>query len=529
MLQAMDGRDNESERYRLLYDLGCAFSARLDLDELIATVVERCRAVLGAGGVSILLLDSESGELYFPYVAESDPEVARRLASMRFPADRGVAGSVLAEGKARRVSDARAEPAFYDEIDAATGMQTDQILAAPLQSRHGPIGVLEVINPVDGGCFDDDDLAFLEALAGSVAVALDNARMHGELRKREKHLRSQVGVLRRDLARRKNFGRLVGGGPAMREVFRLMESAAASPIAVLVQGETGTGKELVARAIHESGDRADGPFVAVNIAALSAELLESELFGHVRGAFTGALRDRIGLFEAAGGGTLLLDEVGELPAAMQVRLLRVLQEGEVTPVGSNVTRQVDIRVIAATNSDLGVAMKEGRFREDLYYRLAAFPLTLPALRERREDLPLLIDHFLAASAKTHGKRVAGLEPAAFALLDTYDWPGNVRELENEIDRAVALSVDGSVIQARTLSPKLRESPRATGAARREPRPEPVVPAGGPESSAVSSSGDSASLSASSSFDCGAGSGARTGAGTAVSLRTARARFEAGFI
>jgi Nif-specific regulatory protein len=457
------------ERLELLYDLSCAFGAQLDLDELIPMVVGRCREVLNAEGASLLLLDGRSNELYFPYVSERDPAVERQLVGLRFPADKGIAGEVLRNGKARHVRDASADGRFYDRIDAATGMRTRELLAVPLRSKHGPIGVLEVVNPLGARSFDADDLVFLEALAGSVAVALDNARMHAELKAREVRLRTQIGALRRDLARRDSFTEIIGVSEPMREVFRLMESAASTSIAVLIEGETGTGKELVARAIHRSSDRAEGPFVAVNIAALSGDLLESELFGHMRGAFTGAIKDRIGLFEAAHGGTILLDEIGDLPLAMQVKLLRVLQEGEVTPVGASEPRKVDVRVMSATNADLQAAAQAGRFRDDLYFRIAAFPLTLPPLRERREDLALLIDHFVARTAKRHGKRIAGIENAAFEVLAQHRWPGNVRELENEIERAAALTPDGNLVGVTALSARIRRAvaaaPVADAAAR----------------------------------------------------------------
>jgi transcriptional regulator with PAS, ATPase and Fis domain len=261
---------------------------------------------------------------------------------------------------------------------------------------------------------------------------------------------------------------MIGTGPAMTEVFQLMESAAASPIAVLIQGETGTGKELVARGIHRASARANEPFVAVNCAALPETLLESELFGHRRGAFTGATQDQRGLFEAASGGTILLDEIGEMPAAMQAKMLRVLQEGEVTPVGERQPRKVDVRVISATNRDLAAEVARRSFRDDLFYRLGAFPIRVPALRERRQDVPLLTQRFVAAAAERHRKRVPGVAPAALDLLTRFDWPGNVRELQNEIERAVALARDDEILGPERFSPKLRAAattaPAESGAA-----------------------------------------------------------------
>jgi transcriptional regulator with GAF, ATPase, and Fis domain len=326
------------------------------------------------------------------------------------------------------------------------------LIAAPLITEEGSLGVLEAVNRRGGGPFSSSDLALFEALAASVAVAIRNARRFGQMKASEQRLRVQVGSLRRELASR--FSEVIAASHAMADVFRLMESAAASSIAVLIEGETGTGKELVAHAIHRASDRADGPFVAVNCAGLPEALIESELFGHRRGAFTGATADQSGLFRAASGGVIFLDEIGEMPLAMQAKLLRVLQDGEVTAIGDTRPQKVDVRVISATNRDLRAALAAGAFREDLYYRLAAFPIHLPPLRERHEDIPLLAVSFLEAACQRHHKPVAGFDPAAIALLSRAMWPGNVRELQNEIERAVALAHSGETITPGHLSPNL---------------------------------------------------------------------------
>jgi Nif-specific regulatory protein len=443
-----------ANRLQLLYELGCAFAERIELDELVPLVMTKCRDVLDAEGGSVLLLDADTSTFVFPYVADQNPGAAERLAAMRVPVEHSIAGAVVREGRPIRVDAAHNDPRFYAEVDRQTGVRTGSLLAAPLRARHGIIGVIEVVNRRGGGTFTDDDLAFLDALAGSVAVAIENARLYEQVKASEERLRTQVGALRRDLARRDRFTEIVGTGPAMGDVFHLMESAAASPITVLIEGETGTGKELVARAIHRESARADHPFLAVNCAAFQETLLESELFGHRRGAFTGAVQDRRGLFEAADKGTVFLDEIGEMPPAMQAKLLRVLELGEVVPVGDTKPRKVDVRVISATNRNLTVEVAERRFREDLYYRLVAFPIRLPPLRTRREDIPLLAQRFVAAAAERHRKRIPGIEPAAIDRLVRFDWPGNVRELRNEIERAVALARDGEAIAPSHLSEKL---------------------------------------------------------------------------
>ena len=256
---------------------------------------------------------------------------------------------------------------------------------------------------------------------------------------------------------------LLGSSPEMEQLFHLIEKAAASPLPTLIEGETGTGKELVARAIHQASRSAKGPFLPVNCAAVPENLLESELFGHRRGSFTGATADHEGLFEAAQGGTVFLDEMGEMPLSMQPKVLRVLQEGEVTRIGEIRPRKVGFRLVAATNRDLLQEVERGTFRGDLFYRISAFPIRIPALRERRSDVPLLVESFLGAAARRQGKRVGPVTDAAMRALVAFDWPGNVRELQNEVQRAVALGAPGQRIDVQHLSPKLTGGDEASDA------------------------------------------------------------------
>src|SRR5215472_38840 len=422
-------------RTRVLYDLAREFAAQLDLDRLLPLITTKCREVLDAEGVAVLLLDRERDELYFPYFSQVDPETGPKLAGLRFPSDRGIAGSVLKSGRAERVDDPAADPRFYTGVDRSTGMTTRSILAAPLIAQGEAAGVIEAINHRSGP-FVEEDLRLLESLAEVIAIALSNADRFAQMQTSEQVLRKQVGALRRDLVKQDLEREIIGTSPAMAQVLRLIASAAASSIPVLIEGETGTGKELVARAIHRSSNRASGPFIAVNCAAFTETLLESELFGHRRGAFTGATTDEPGLFRAAGGGVILLDEVGEMPLAMQAKLLRVLQESEITPVGDTRPQKVDVRILSATNRDLAAAVTAKTFREDLYYRLAVFPIRLPPLRQRREDIPLLANRFLMLSSQQSGKRIGAIDSDALAALVQFNWPGNVRQLQNEIERAV---------------------------------------------------------------------------------------------
>jgi len=279
----------------------------------------------------------------------------------------------------------------------------------------------------------------LEQVAGAVAVALDHCLAHEEVRRLRDQLAAENVYLREEIRREQGFEEIVGRSRALTDLLREVERVAPTHATVLIQGETGTGKELVARAIHERSGRRGRPLVKVNCAAIAAGLVESELFGHVKGAFTGALAPREGRFKLADGGTLFLDEVGELPPDTQVKLLRVLQEQEFEPIGSSQSVRVDVRVIAATNRDLGRAVEEGRFRADLFYRLNVIPLRVPPLRERPDDVPLLVAFFLQRLAKKLGKPVTRVSGGSMDRLARYSWPGNIRELQNVVERAAILA------------------------------------------------------------------------------------------
>jgi DNA-binding NtrC family response regulator len=296
-------------------------------------------------------------------------------------------------------------------------------------------GIETVVKAMQAGA---QDFFVKPASPERILVSIRNALQMGDLT-------AEVDRLKKHHTGRTSFDDLVGSSPAMRMIKAFGERAAKSSIPVLILGESGVGKEVIARAVHGASERAGKPFVAVNCGALPANLVESILFGHEKGSFTGATDKHLGKFQEAAGGALFLDEVGELPLEMQVKLLRALQEKEIDPVGSKRPVKVDVRIIAATNRDLAQAVKEGRFREDLYYRLNVFPIEAPALRERREDVPALLEHFVRRFNVEEGKRIAGATPETLALLQAYDWPGNVRQLENAVYRAIVLC-DGAFLQ-----------------------------------------------------------------------------------
>jgi formate hydrogenlyase transcriptional activator len=311
-------------------------------------------------------------------------------------------------------------------------------LAVALPAREGQLGALILGPRRDGRLYTSDDAALVEILAGQAATALENARAWEEVRVLEQRMRAENVYLREEMALEQDLAEIVGHSPAIRAVIAQVRQVAPTDVAVLVEGETGTGKELVVRALHGLGPRAERVLVKVACAAIPETLLESELFGHERGAFTGAAARKIGRFEVADGGTLFLDDVDTLPLGVQAKLLRALQEGEVQRLGSNDVRRVDVRIVAATNRDLLAEVRAGRFREDLYYRLNVIPIRIPPLRERIEDVPLLVEQFLRRAGGRLGHTVRGVAAEAMAELQSYTWPGNVRELRNVVERALVL-------------------------------------------------------------------------------------------
>jgi transcriptional regulator with GAF, ATPase, and Fis domain len=453
-----------TQQLELLYDVSRSLHALIELDALLPVIVEKTKELLDAGGCSLILLDETGRELYFPWVSPENSAVAQRLQHLRMPADKGIAGAVVQTGQSLLVPDVHRDPRFYAQMDEQTGGDTRSILAAPLRTKHGIIGVIECVNKRHGE-FTAAEMTFLEALAATVAVSIENASLYDTLKRSEARLRDQVALLARERPVRTRFADIIGTGPEMEKVFRLMESAITSPITVLLQGETGSGKEVIARAIHFEGPRRDKPFVAVNCGAFSETLLESELFGYRKGAFTGATTDKRGLFEAADGGTMFLDEIGDTPATLQVKLLRVLERGEFIPVGDTQVRTVSTRIISASNKDLHTEVRGGRFREDLYYRLSAFPIHIPPLRARREDIPLLVAYLLKRLSQKWGKAEVTVAPAAVEFLLRYAWPGNVRELEHELERAVTLAGDATVLHPEHFSERILSASTSGGRVR----------------------------------------------------------------
>jgi formate hydrogenlyase transcriptional activator len=332
---------------------------------------------------------------------------------------------------------------------AAEGIQS--MCVVPLVLRAKCIGLLSIVSQQRDG-YSDEDAFFLQEVANQVALAVQNMQSYQEIAGLKARLEKENVYLREELRAEHNFEEIVGNSPALLKVLHAVEQVAPTDSTVLIYGETGTGKELVARAIHSRSSRNGRALVSVNCSAISAGLVESELFGHMKGAFTGAIERRIGRFELANGGTIFLDEVGELCLETQVKLLRVLQEHEFEPVGSSHSLRVDVRVIAATNRNLDEAVRAGRFRSDLFYRLNVFPIELPPLRERRSDVPQLVAFCLSQFSKRLGKKIDGVSRESMENLVNYPWPGNIRELQNVIERAIIVSADPTLRLDRDLMP-----------------------------------------------------------------------------
>ncbi len=424
-----------AETLRLLTEASAVINSSLDFQTVLDNIATSAAKVMRAEASSVIILDRARNKLRF---VAATGEGSGDLLGTEFDANKGIAGRVIERGKPEMVQDVQSDADFFGGIDKLTEVRTQSMIAAPMVVASEAIGVVELLNS-RGGRFTENDLGLLEVFANLAAVGVRNARDHQKLKERHQDLCEQV--LRKD--------QIIGESDALAKVANLCTRVAVSDATVLLLGETGTGKELFAKFVHNRSKRVDHPFVAIHCAALSETLLESELFGHEKGAFTGATGQHTGKFESAEGGTVFLDEVGEIPPATQVKLLRVLQEREFERVGGNATIKCDVRVVAATNRDLKAEIAAGRFREDLFYRLNVFPVVLPPLRERRDDIPKLVDYFVGRAAERMGVGAPRVSPGSSAVLMRYDWPGNVRELENIMERAVILC-DGETIEGTDL-------------------------------------------------------------------------------
>jgi len=418
----------------------------------LAEILDILQNDLGMGAGTIMLVSPDRSELVIE-VAQSLSPLQQR--AVRYRMGEGISGRVVQTGKPAIVPKVSEEPEFLDRLRNRRRIGKDEtsFICVPISIGKEVLGALSADRVFDELAPLADDVRLLSIVASMIAndikVRREAAAAREALEEENLSLRSRL----EDVYRPQN---IMGNSGAMREVYRAIQQVAGSDTTVLIRGESGTGKELVAHALHYSSPRARGSFVKVNCAALSENLLESELFGHEKGAFTGAIQSRAGRIQEADGGTLFLDEIGDFSSATQVKLLRFLQEKEFQRVGSNQTLKVNVRILVATNRDLEKAVEDQTFRQDLYYRINVFPIFLPPLRERKDDILLLADHFVEHYARKLGRDVRRITTPAINMMVAYHWPGNVRELENCIERAVLLSNDG-VIHGHHLPPTLQTS------------------------------------------------------------------------
>jgi len=425
----------DRERLETLIEINTLINSNYtDLTVLLTRIIESATKLTMGEASSLLLVNPENNRLYFEIALGTKAADVKRFS---LDMGEGIAGWVAENTTSVIVNDVEQDSRFSDEISKTVGFPTASILAVPMNLKGRCVGVIEIVNKIGGQKFTEDDLQWLEVFATQAAIAIQNARAYQQVQEEILLLNEQIQV-------DKGFHTLVAVSPAIREKLAIAERAAATDSTVLLLGESGVGKELFAEQIHLKSRRREAPFVRVNCAALPETLLESELFGHVKGAFTDATRDRRGRFELADGGTLFLDEIGELPLGVQAKLLRVLQQKTFEKVGSSNSITVDVRLIAATNKDIERSVSDKSFRADLYYRLNVLPIGIPPLRERREDIPELARFFLTKFRRDTKKAIRGFSDEAMELLLGHRWPGNVRELENAVERAVVMCADDMI-------------------------------------------------------------------------------------
>jgi Nif-specific regulatory protein len=438
------------ENITLLYEITKALNEHLDLKRSLYRVLDILSSSMDMVRGTITLLDPVRNEIHIEVAHGITRSAIERV---RYKLGEGVTGQVIETGKAVAIPRISEEPRFLDRTASRKRQQTRQIsfFCVPIKKGNLVIGALSVDKPYDDAYALDDGKRLLSVIATMIAshvIKLETIRLENE------RLRDENRRLQGELKNKYTISNIIGSSNRMREVFQMVSQVCRSNATVLIRGESGTGKELVANSIHYNSQRASAPFIKVNCASLPSNLIESELFGHEKGAFTGAIKQKMGKFEMAHRGTIFLDEIGSINLDVQANLLRILQEKEFDRVGGQRTIKVDVRVIAATNKNLEQAVDEGTFRGDLYYRLNVFPIYMPPLRERKTDMLLLSDYFLEKYAKENHKDIRRFSTPAIDMLMQYHWPGNVRELENCIERAVLLCEEG-VIHSYHLPPTLQ--------------------------------------------------------------------------
>lgn len=437
----------------LLFEISQILDEDMNLSEVIHPLLESMAENIGMERGTITLLNRKTGELS---IEAAYGLSSREMQKGHYKVGEGVTGKVVESGQPIVIPNIEEDPSFLDKTGArkSNSNRKTSFICVPIKSGNEVIGSFSIDRPNQEAEMElDDDVHLLMIVSSMIARAV---KLRQRSEEEQHRLKEENSRLHKELKDRYQPDNMVGNSQAMQEVFDLMSQVSGSDATVLIRGESGTGKELVAQAIHYNSLRADKPFIKVNCAALPESVIESELFGHEKGAFTGAVSTRKGRFEMADGGTIFLDEIGEISPMTQVKLLRVLQEREIERVGGTQTIKINVRILAATNRNLEHEILENTFREDLYYRLNVFPIHIPPMRERKTDLMLLADFFTEKYSKKNRKPIKRISSSAIDLFMSYHWPGNVRELENCIERAVLLSTD-QVIHAYHLPPSLQSA------------------------------------------------------------------------
>ncbi len=425
----------DPEKFETLIEINTLINSNYgDATSLLTQILESATRLSAGEASSLILKNEEDGKLYFEIAL--GPK-GRDVKKFSLNPGEGIAGWVAEHGQSLIVNDVETDSRFYGDISKSIDFPTYSILAVPMIVREKCVGLFEIINKKDKKYFTQSDLQWLEIFAVQAAIAIENAKYLEKARE-------EIGYLRDQISTDKGYHVLIAKSPDIVEKLDLIERIAKTDSSVLILGESGVGKELIAEQVHLRSNRKNGPFIRVNCAALPEGLLESELFGHVKGAFTDAIQNRRGRFELADKGTIFLDEIGDLPLRLQSKLLRVLQQKTFERVGSSDTVTVDVRIVAATNRDIDAQVKRGEFRNDLYYRLNVLPVYVPPLRQRKEDIPALAEFFLKKFGRETKKQFTGFTDQAIEHMLSYPWPGNVRELENAVERAVVIAKDKTI-------------------------------------------------------------------------------------
>ena len=443
-------------KFELLSDITKNLNSTLNLNELLADIIDSVIKLADADRGFLMLADKEN-ELQFRIARDMKEHSLKQI---DFEVSHSIISDVFKKGDPLFISNVTENEQFKNQ-KSVIDLRLLTAVCVPLKLEDRIIGVIYTDSIRLTNELSEKDVPIITAFASQAAIAIENARLHGELILSREHLANENRILRHELSEKYEFSGIIGKSKSMQDIFRMISKIAPLDATVLIRGETGTGKELIAKAIHFNGPRKEKQMVTINCGAMPAELLESELFGHKKGSFTGATADKPGLFETAHGGSIFLDEIGDMPIQLQVKLLRTLQEGEIRRIGENVTRNVDVRIIAATNRDLTDDISKGLFRQDLFYRLNVVPVNIPPLRDRKDDILPLTEHFLEKYSAIMNKAEVRIVPETMKLLITNKWPGNIRELENTIERALALSGDSKLL-SKDFFPQFTDDPGYSG-------------------------------------------------------------------